>query len=340
MVVDLEPLRGTQKELIDNYRKWSEQDKQSYSARATLEKELKSFGKTITEARKLLGKGDNELQAELSEMSKSIKPIRGRMPVVAGLPLSPIIGSLNVRLSPQERITFKQGYENFKFKMATFLIFLLSGVFWVPQLDIFAATALFTFYMLMTLRESILVRNGSRIRWWWRSHHYISTFSAFVLIGWTPSGCLIWADVRRLVLGFMIYVFVVQILQTRYQLGRLYTLTALDRAHVMDTTNTESLQYRKGLSMPILIPFLWVAHAWQFLIGFRIALEFIAQAVDSYRSADVAVPHWQAAVVGISFSVLGVGNAWTTLHVAVIRLVAKVRAKKAGDVDEKKDKEE
>ena len=40
------------------------------------------------------------------------------------------------------------------------------------------------FYCTLTIRESILVANGSRIRGWWVSHHYISAFLTGIHILW------------------------------------------------------------------------------------------------------------------------------------------------------------
>lgn len=43
------------------------------------------------------------------------------------------------------------------------------------------------YYCTLTIRESILKVNGSRIKGWWRTHHFISTVCAGVLLVW-PQG--------------------------------------------------------------------------------------------------------------------------------------------------------
>lgn len=43
------------------------------------------------------------------------------------------------------------------------------------------------YYCTLTIRESILKVNGSRIKGWWRLHHFISTVCAAVLLIW-PQG--------------------------------------------------------------------------------------------------------------------------------------------------------
>lgn len=43
------------------------------------------------------------------------------------------------------------------------------------------------YYCTLTIRESILKVNGSRIKGWWRTHHFISTVCAGALLIW-PQG--------------------------------------------------------------------------------------------------------------------------------------------------------
>lgn len=40
------------------------------------------------------------------------------------------------------------------------------------------------YYCTLTIRESILISNGSRIKGWWVSHHYVSTFLSGVMLTW------------------------------------------------------------------------------------------------------------------------------------------------------------
>ena len=43
------------------------------------------------------------------------------------------------------------------------------------------------YYCTLTIRESILRVNGSRIKGWWRAHHFISTALSAVLLTWPDS---------------------------------------------------------------------------------------------------------------------------------------------------------
>lgn len=51
-------------------------------------------------------------------------------------------------------------------------------------LDLLFMFLLVWYYCTLTIRESILKVNGSRIKGWWRAHHFISTVLAGVLLIW------------------------------------------------------------------------------------------------------------------------------------------------------------
>jgi hypothetical protein len=40
------------------------------------------------------------------------------------------------------------------------------------------------FYCTLTIRESILIVNGSRIKGWWLTHHFISTVCSGISLIW------------------------------------------------------------------------------------------------------------------------------------------------------------
>ncbi|KAL1376669.1 hypothetical protein pipiens_016766, partial [Culex pipiens pipiens] len=73
------------------------------------------------------------------------------------------------------------------------------------------------YYCTLTIRESILKVNGSRIKGWWRLHHFISTASAGVLLIW-PQGEP-WQLFRTQFMYFNVYISLVQYMQFGYQKG-------------------------------------------------------------------------------------------------------------------------
>lgn len=60
------------------------------------------------------------------------------------------------------------------------------------------------YYCTLTIRESILKVNGSRIKGWWRMHHFISTFAAGVLLIWPNTST--WYVFRGQFMWFNCYV--------------------------------------------------------------------------------------------------------------------------------------
>lgn len=60
------------------------------------------------------------------------------------------------------------------------------------------------YYCTLTIRESILKVNGSRIKGWWRLHHFISTVCAAVLLIW-PQGET-WQLFRTQFMYFNVYI--------------------------------------------------------------------------------------------------------------------------------------
>lgn len=167
------------------------------------------------------------------------------------------------------------------------------------------------YYCTLTIRESILKVNGSRIKGWWRTHHFISTACAGVLLIW-PQGEP-WQLFRYQFMYFNAYISMVQFLQFRYQKGVLYRLKALGERHDMDITieGFHSWMWR-GLSF--LIPFLFVG--------------YIFQAYNSYAlyklSAHPDAP-WQVSVLSVIFFILFVGNTLTTLSVIPEKIRTRVK---------------
>merc|ERR1712012_1144756 len=83
------------------------------------------------------------------------------------------------------------------------------------------------YYCTLTIRESILIVNGSRIKGWWRFHHFVSVVAGGILLVW-PGGSA-YSAYRGQHVAFNIYVTLLQLLQFQYQKGCLYRLRVLAR---------------------------------------------------------------------------------------------------------------
>lgn len=170
------------------------------------------------------------------------------------------MGSAKLILPDRERLLYKASYERFKV-FATVTHLLLSLILLLirdhPWLDAASNFFLLYAYSTMTLREHILRLNGSAMQAWWIWHHYLCVVLAGVLVVW-PHGATYYR-MRNHLLLFMVYIAAVQILQYRYQMGRLYTLRAISRVGPMQTT-TDSASVHIFNSLGFLLPFLLLGH--------------------------------------------------------------------------------
>lgn len=66
----------------------------------------------------------------------------------------------------------------------------------------------------------VLITNGSRIRLWWRAHHYLTFIQSGLLFSWAETEDN--DDFRRLFVVFSLYIGMIQVAQFYYQSRSLY----------------------------------------------------------------------------------------------------------------------
>uniref|UniRef100_A0A8D0GM13 Transmembrane protein 120A n=1 Tax=Sphenodon punctatus TaxID=8508 RepID=A0A8D0GM13_SPHPU len=199
-----------------------------------------------------------------------------------------------------------QGRAGYKFKYQTHTTHVAS-----PPLPCFVygrvTDAVFNFllvlyYCTLTIRESILINNGSKIKGWWVLHHYISTFLSGVMLTW-PDG-LMYQMFRNQFLYFSMYQSFVQFLQYYYQSGCLYRLRTLGERHNMDLT-VEGFQSWMWRGLTFLLPFLFFGQFWQ-----------LYNAITLFHLVrHPECKEWQVLMCSLPFFSLFGGNFFTTLRV-------------------------
>uniref|UniRef100_A0A3B4A6B1 Uncharacterized protein n=1 Tax=Periophthalmus magnuspinnatus TaxID=409849 RepID=A0A3B4A6B1_9GOBI len=223
------------------------------------------------------------------------------LPKKNGLYLSLVLGSVNITLfSKQSKFAYKDEYERFKLYLTVLLLLLsFTCYFFVSYrfVDAILNFLLVWYYCTLTIRESILITNGSRIKGWWVFHHYISAFLSGVMLTW-PDGKL-YMVFRNQFLAYSLYQSFVQCLQCYYQSGCLYRLKALGERHNMDLT-VEGFQSWMWKGLTFLLPFLFF---------------------------EGQVSGLTVMLCGLCFLILFLGNFLTT--VAVVRQKMKSRNQKA-----------
>ncbi|XP_022251241.1 transmembrane protein 120A-like isoform X2 [Limulus polyphemus] len=270
-----------------------------------------------------------ELNRKIACRKEQLHDLEEQLPSKNGPYLQVILGSVNVSLlNKDDRFKYKDEYEQFKLVVTTVILvlsciciavyyrvfdsilhFLLVWYYRTLMIKICFCFRVFDsilhfllvwYYCTLTIRESILVINGSRIKGWWRTNHFLTTLQAGVIIVW-PSGA-VYQTFRKQFILFTLYSSFLQILQFFYQRGCLYRLRALGKRYNMDITieGFHSWMWR-GLSF--LLPFLYFGYAFQLYNAYT-----LYQLSKSPECADM----WQVPVTAFSHLVLFLGNAITT----------------------------
>lgn len=248
----------------------------------------------------------DEIKEKIKTRQNTFFGMKAFLPKKNGLYLRMVLGNVNVTLlSKQAKFAYKDEYETFKLCL-TIILMLLSFVcyFFVNYrfLDAILNFLLLWYYCTLTVRESILITNGSRIKGWWVFHHYISAFLTGVMLTW-PEGNM-YKIFRNQFLAYSLYQSFVQCLQCYYQSGCLYRLRALGERHNMDLTVAGFQSWMwKGLTF--LLPFLFFGHFWQ-----------LFNSVCLFRMTQLPdCKEWQVSTCGLCFLILFMGNFFTTLAV-------------------------
>uniref|UniRef100_A0A8B9QDX3 Transmembrane protein 120B n=1 Tax=Apteryx owenii TaxID=8824 RepID=A0A8B9QDX3_APTOW len=223
-----------------------------------------------------------QISSQIKERQNVFFDMEAYLPKKNGLYLNLVLGNVNVTLlSNQAKFAYKDEYE--KFKLYLTIILLLGAVACRFILHYRVTDEVFNFllvwyYCTLTIRESILISNGSRIKGWWVSHHYVSTFLSGVMLTW-PDG-LMYQMFRSQFLAFSIFQSCVQFLQYYYQRGCLYRLRALGERNHLDLT-VEGFQSWMWRGLTFLLPFLFFGHV--FVLAFTFLLLFLGNFLTTLK---------------------------------------------------------
>ncbi|KXS10923.1 TMPIT-domain-containing protein [Gonapodya prolifera JEL478] len=270
---------------------------------------------------------ETELWLRAEELKKHLDFVARDLPRKPGSILSFALGTPTpVRIRPHSaRLSYKSSYESFKLKMTVvsglFALYSVLFTFSVPEddldytkgnrrfqfkayriVDLLYMFVLLYYYSVMTLREHVLVVNGSRIRTWWLMHHVVTIVLIGIMLVWPENRT--YSAFRPNFLVYCAYLAFVSYFQFRYQTQRLYTLRALSMAGPMDTTVGEGVAGSASRDVGLLMGLLVIGQAWQVYSGYR--------ALYLWWTVDTAT--WHVLYCGVIFTVLGVANFVTTVE--------------------------
>uniref|UniRef100_A0A8C9WNM2 Transmembrane protein 120Aa n=1 Tax=Scleropages formosus TaxID=113540 RepID=A0A8C9WNM2_SCLFO len=274
---------------------------------ARQKKKLKELSASLEECRPTLKSEEvmtlEAIQSSIKERPNIFFEMEAFLPKKNGLYLSLVLGNVNVTLlNKHAKFAYKDEYEKFKLCLTVLLLLFSFTCRFVVTLDALFNFLLVWYYCTLTIRESILINNGSRIKGWWVFHHYVSTFLSGVMLTW-PEGKL-YQMFRNQFLAYSLYQSFVQFLQYYYQSGCLYRLRALGERHNMDLT-VEGFQSWMWRGLTFLLPFLFFGQFWQ-----------LYNALTLFKMAQLPdCKEWQVVMCGCSYLVLFLGNFFTTLGV-------------------------
>ncbi|XP_055602118.1 transmembrane protein 120 homolog [Uranotaenia lowii] len=313
----LETTNSSYLELLENLETLQDQCMKQIKHQRYRMQQISKNVKLYSKNKRLTPEEKDKLDALNKNMLKrkaQLYEIEQGLPQKNSLYLKIILGNVNVSiLNRSDKVRYKDDYE--KFKLILNVIGLLMSFLNIfvnfRALELAFIFLLVWYYCTLTIRESILKVNGSRIKGWWRLHHFISTASAGVLLVW-PQGEP-WQLFRAQFMYFNVYISLVQYMQFYYQKGVLYRLKALGERHDMDITieGFHSWMWR-GLSF--LIPFLFAGYLFQAYNAWTL-----------YKLSSHPDATWQIFVLSILFLVLFVGNTATTLLVIPQKIKGRIK---------------
>lgn len=246
-----------------------------------------------------------QVRNNLLKREAELQNIEQTLPKETGKYLKVVLGNINVSfLNKEEKFRYKDDYEKFKLVLncIAFILASLNLYFTSRRLEIVLLFLLVWYYCTVSIRESILKANGSRIKGWWRLHHVLSTVTAGILLVWPENQA--WNTFRNQFFYYTIYVSFIQYLQFKYQRGALYRLKALGQRDNMDIT-IEGFHSWMWRGLTFLLPFLFIGYVFQLYHA------VVLLNLGYYTRGST----WHVRVLGILFFIFFVGNTVTTFMV-------------------------
>ncbi|KAH8861164.1 Transmembrane protein 120B [Schistosoma japonicum] len=158
------------------------------------------------------------------------------------------------------------------------------------------------YYCTLTIRERILIANGSRIKGWWNISHFISTACAGIMLIWPRSRS--YDEFRDQFMLFSLNLNLVHFIQYQYQISCLHKLRTLGCRHPMDITvdGFMSWMFRR---LTFILPFLIETY------GFELYLAYNLYVISQQKYCH----EWQVLAVALIYFALATGSIVTVLQV-------------------------
>ncbi|EHY65627.1 hypothetical protein NEAUS04_1134 [Nematocida ausubeli] len=213
------------------------------------------------------------------------------------------LGISEIKLPEKLRYKYKSDYETFKLTstIAVTILTLLNLLFFSSKImDTVQILIQMYIYSTLTIREHILINNGSHIKRWWILHHYICIVITGMMLTCPDES---FSFIRTPVLKFLFVLSCSQLVQYQYQMRRLYILRALKKADPLEITS--------DVMNVSLMANLWVA------VGILVLFQFIQMYVSYYiYTLHVlhAWRHYQPFIGALLIGAMSFGNMFTIFY--------------------------
>lgn len=314
IVTKFESEFGAFEKRYDDYVDLSEKIRAQQNACKHDIKHFKMYIKMLrSKLAKIESSENQEEQMRIAAMKNSfedkwltLREMEDCLPKQNGLYLRIILGPVNVSFSnKQDKFEYKNNYENFKMTVSAIISLFALFLYFFNSVSLFDSIFHFLivwYYCTLTIRERILMQNGSRIKGWWATYHFILTAEAAVMLIWPSSHS--YSEFRDQFMLYSFYILIVQCMQYYYQMGCLYKLRALGQRPSMDITVDGYMTWMSS-RLSFVLTFLLSAYAFQIYNAY--SLYCISRAPFCQE--------WQPSVVALIYAFTATGNLITTLMV-------------------------
>ncbi|XP_019880120.2 transmembrane protein 120 homolog [Aethina tumida] len=311
--VDYRNLLNDAKKHIQRLEDVAEAEKQYRERMSHHRFRLTAMSKYLDEVLKIIEETDElkDLRANIEKRRQQLIDIELTLPRKNCCYLRAMLGNVSVFcLNKERQFRFKQEYEQFKL-IANIVGFVVSlGNYFVicRPLETLFIIVLLWYFLSLTIRESILKVNGSKIKLWWQLHHFFAISACCVLLMWPRSKT--WSLFRDHLMLFGSYMSLTQYMTYQAQRGALYRLRILGKCNYL-TVTVEGFQSWMWQGLTFLLPFLFLGYVFQLYITYNLYMIY----KDRKNTCT-----WHVPVLGIIFLIMSLGNTYTTSKVVLCKL--------------------
>ncbi|XP_014664961.1 PREDICTED: transmembrane protein 120 homolog isoform X1 [Priapulus caudatus] len=316
LIKDYREFEDTHGHYMKKYEEMTGLQRQCQSLLTAQQKQLKTLQTKMKGASPVAGAEEEKRDQLITKRKQQLKNIEETLPKKNGMYLNVILGDVNTSLlNKADRFKYKEQYEHFKLVLTVLSLCLsiVALIFDYRVIDRLLDYLLVWYYCMVTIRESILRINGSHIKGWWLTHHYITAVQGGIIVTWPEDEP--YEAFRVQFMWFALYLSIVQLCQYRYQKGCLYRLRALGERHNMDVT-VDGFHVWMWRGLGFLLPFLFFGYFFQ-----------LYNAYTLYQLSYHPAADWQVPVTACIFFILAIGNILTTTQVLQLKLRQRLQQK-------------